>query len=61
MPSGDKSGYTAQQTRQAEHTEQRHEKKGVGEKATEARVWATVNKLSGGGKQSGSGRMNVTE
>ncbi len=60
MPSGDKSSYTAKQIRQADHIEQRYEKKGLGEKAAEARAWATVNKLSGGGKKSGSGRKKTT-
>jgi hypothetical protein len=27
-------------------------------KTAEARAWATVNKLTGGGKKSGSGRKN---
>jgi hypothetical protein len=56
MPQGDKSGYTAKQKRQAAHIEAGYEKKGVGVKIAEARAWATVNKLSGGGKKSGSGR-----
>ncbi len=56
MPSGDKSSYTAKQIRQAAHIEKSYEKKGVGEKAAEARAWATVNKHSGGGKKRGSGR-----
>ena len=60
MPSGDKSSYTAKQIRQAEHIEQSYEKKGGGTKAAEARAWATVNKLSGGGKKSGSGRKQGT-
>ena len=56
MPSGDKSSYTAKQIRQADHIEKSYEKKGVGKKSAEARAWATVNKLSGGGRKSGSGR-----
>jgi hypothetical protein len=28
----------------------------VGEKESERRAWATVNKMTGGGKESGSGR-----
>ena len=56
MPSGDKSSYTAKQIRQADHIEKSYEKKGVGKKAADARAWATVNKLSGGGRKSGSGR-----
>jgi hypothetical protein len=49
MPQGDKSSYTEKQKRQAEHIETGYEKKGVGTKTAEARAWATVNKLSGGG------------
>jgi hypothetical protein len=56
MPSGDKSSYTDKQKRQAAHIEQSYEKKGLGEKNAEARAWATVNKLSGGGKLTGAGR-----
>lgn len=56
MPRGDKSAYTDKQKRQAEHIEEGYEKKGVPEDEAEARAWATVNKLSGGGKKSGSGR-----
>jgi plasmid stabilization system protein ParE len=56
MPQGDKSSYTDKQKRQAGHIEAGYEKKGVSVKTAEARAWATVNKLSGGGKQSGSGR-----
>jgi hypothetical protein len=56
MPQGDKSSYTDKQIRQAGHIEAGYEKKGFSTKAAEARAWATVNKLSGGGKKSGSGR-----
>jgi hypothetical protein len=56
MPQGDKSSYTGKQKRQAEHIEAGYEKKGLGTKTAEARAWATVNKLDGGGKKSGSGR-----
>ena len=35
-----------------------HEQCGANVKTAEARAWATVNKLSGGGKKSGSGRKN---
>lgn len=56
MSRGDKSSYTDKQKRQAEHIEEGYEKKGVGEKEAEKRAWATVNKTSGGGKKSGSGR-----
>ena len=56
MPKGDKSSYTDKQKRQAEHIEEGYEKRGVGEKEAERRAWATVNKETGGGKKSGSGR-----
>ncbi len=56
MPRGDKSSYTNKQKRRAEHIEEGYEKRGVGSKEAERRAWATVNKESGGGKKSGSGR-----
>jgi plasmid stabilization system protein ParE len=56
MPRGDKSKYTGKQQRQAEHIEESYEKKGVGKEEAEKRAWATVNKQTGGGKKSGSGR-----
>jgi hypothetical protein len=56
MPQGDKSSYTGKQKRQAGHIEAGYEKRGLSVKTAEARAWATVNKLSGGGRKSGSGR-----
>jgi plasmid stabilization system protein ParE len=56
MPQGDKSKYTDKQKRKAEHIEEGYEKRGVPKKEAQARAWATVNKESGGGKKSGSGR-----
>jgi len=56
MPQGDKEKYTSKQKRQAEHIEDSYEKSGVSKKEAESRAWATVNKESGGGKKSGSGR-----
>jgi plasmid stabilization system protein ParE len=56
MPQGDKSSYTDKQKRQARHIEDGYEKKGLSAKTAEARAWATVNKITGGGKKSGSGR-----
>jgi plasmid stabilization system protein ParE len=56
MPRGDKSKYTNKQKRQAEHIEEGYKKKGLSNKEAERRAWATVNKTSGGGKKSGSGR-----
>jgi hypothetical protein len=56
MPRGDKSSYTSKQRRQARDIEKGYEDKGVSAKESERRAWTTVNKLSGGGKKSGSGR-----
>jgi hypothetical protein len=56
MPQGDKSSYTGKQKRQAQHIETGYEKKGLSMKSAESRAWATVNKLTGGGKKSGPGR-----
>jgi hypothetical protein len=56
MPQGDKSSYTGKQKRQAQHIETGYEKKGLSMKTAESRAWATVNKLTGGGNKSGSGR-----
>jgi plasmid stabilization system protein ParE len=56
MPRGDKDAYTDKQKRKAEHIEEGYEKRGVSKKEAESRAWATVNKESGGGNKSGSGR-----
>jgi plasmid stabilization system protein ParE len=56
MARGDKSKYTDKQKRKAEHIEESYESRGVSAKEAESRAWATVNKESGGGKKSGSGR-----
>eukprot|EP00047_Mylnosiga_fluctuans_P008534 m.7731 g.7731 ORF g.7731 m.7731 type:complete len:77 (+) comp2215_c0_seq1:848-1078(+) len=55
MPRGDKDKYTDKQKRQAEHIEESYEAHGVSEKEAKRRAWATVNKISGGGKKGGSG------
>jgi|SRR6187549_4295122 len=56
MPRGDKSSYTDKQKRKAEHIEESYEERGVATEEAERRAWATVNKESGGGNKSGSGR-----
>ena len=56
MPRGDKSSYTDKQKRKAEHIEEGYRERGVSEDEAERRAWATVNKESGGGNKSGSGR-----
>lgn len=53
---GSKESYTDKQKRKAEHIEEGYEKRGVSTHEAERRAWATVNKESGGGKKSGSGR-----
>ena len=60
MPLGDKSSHSEKQKRQAEHIEQGYEKRGLSEGESERRAWATVNKMTGGGKKSGSGRGKAT-
>jgi plasmid stabilization system protein ParE len=56
MPRGDKSKYTDKQKRKAEHIEEGYKARGVPEPEAERRAWATVNKETGGGNKSGSGR-----
>jgi hypothetical protein len=57
MPRGDKSKYTEKQQRQAEHIEEGYEGRGLPEDEAERRAWATVNAMTGGGKEpGGSGR-----
>ncbi|RIY03324.1 plasmid stabilization protein [Aureimonas flava] len=56
MPRGDKSKYTDKQQRKASHIAESYESRGVPEAEAESRAWATVNKDSGGGNKSGSGR-----
>jgi plasmid stabilization system protein ParE len=56
MPRGSKEKYTDKQKRQADHIAEGYESRGVPENEAERRAWATVNKDSGGGKKSGSGR-----
>ena len=56
MPRGDKSSYTDKQKRKAEHIEEGYIASGTPKKVAQQRAWATVNKESGGGNKSGSGR-----
>ena len=57
MPRGDKSKYTGKQIRQAEKIEEGYKERGISEDEAERRAWATVNKMTGGGKKpGGSGR-----
>ena len=56
MPQGDKSAYTDKQKRKARKIEQSYKSRGTSTREAERRAWATVNKESGGGNKSGSGR-----
>jgi plasmid stabilization system protein ParE len=56
MARGSKNAYTSKQKRKAEHIEESYERRGVPAEQARGRAWATVNKESGGGKLSGSGR-----
>lgn len=56
MARGDKGKYTDKQKRKADHIEEGYERRGVSKGEAKKRAWATVNKESGGGKKSGSGR-----
>ncbi len=56
MARGSKAAYSEKQKRQAQHIEESYEQRGVSPDDAEARAWATVNKQSGGGERSGSGR-----
>jgi hypothetical protein len=60
MPRGDKSAYSNKQKRQAEHIEEGYERRGVSKGESERRAWATVNRMTGGGKKEGSGRGKKT-
>ena len=55
MPRGDKSKYTSKQRRQARKIEKGYEHRGVSKGEAERRAWATVNKMTGGGRWGGSG------
>jgi plasmid stabilization system protein ParE len=56
MPRGSKAKYSDKQKRKAEHIEEGYEDRGVAPREAARRAWATVNKESGGGNKSGSGR-----
>jgi hypothetical protein len=57
MPRGSKTKYTEKQKRQAEHIEKSYEQRGASKEEAEKRAWQTINKQSGGGEKSGSGRI----
>ena len=59
MARGSKRSYTGKQKRQASKIEKGYRKRGVTKGEAERRAWATVNKRTGGGKKSGSGRRKT--
>jgi hypothetical protein len=59
MVRGSKEKYTAKQRRKARHIEKGYEERGTSETRAARIAWATVNKLDGGGKKSGSGRKRA--
>jgi hypothetical protein len=56
MARGSKAKYTTKQKKKARLIEQSYERRGLARKEAAARAWATVNKQTGGGEKSGSGR-----
>jgi len=56
MARGSKAKYTAKQKRQAEEIAEGYMRRGMSEKLAKTIAWATINKMYGGGKKSGSGR-----
>lgn len=56
MPRGSKATYTSKQKRKAAHIAEGARKRGASSERAKSIAWATVNKESGGGKLSGSGR-----
>jgi hypothetical protein len=56
MAKGSKAKYTSKQKRKAHHIEEGIKKRGGSSRRAKQIAYATVNKESGGGKKSGSGR-----
>jgi hypothetical protein len=61
MPRGDKSSYTNKQKRQAARIEEGYESRGMPTREAQRRAWATVNKMTGGGRRRGSGVGHPTD
>lgn len=55
MPRGDKSKYSSKQRRQAREIEAGYEHRGVFPREAARRAWATVNKMTDGGRLGGAG------
>lgn len=58
MPKGDKTTYTDKQKRQVKHIEEGYQKHGVSTDEAARRAWATENKITDGGKKSGSAKSH---
>lgn len=56
MARGSKAKYTAKQKREAKDIAEGYVERGYPQMVAEKIAWATVNKTTGGGKKSGSGR-----
>ena len=61
MARGSKAKYTSKQRRQAREIEEGYESRGVGKDEAERRAWATVNKMTGGGRKGGSGHKRTNK
>jgi len=61
MARGSKKTYTSKQKRQAEHIEKGYEARGLSEKESERRAWATVNVVHKGGEKPGGGGYGKPE
>jgi len=61
MPQGSKAAYSSKQKKQAAHIEAGYEQQGIPSEKAKAIAWATVNKQSGGGELSGSGKNTSSE
>ncbi|MEZ5830328.1 MAG: plasmid stabilization protein [Dongiaceae bacterium] len=53
MPRGGNSRYSNKQKRTAEHIEEGYERRAIGKGEAERRAWATVNRMTGGGRKEG--------
>lgn len=61
MPQGDKTKYTDKQRRMAKQIEHGYRQNGLSEEEAESRAWATVNKLTGGGRHTGGSGQNMAK
>jgi hypothetical protein len=61
MPRGDKRHYTSKEKRQEQHIEKGYESRGISEKESKRRAWATVNAVHHGGELKGGGGYGKSE